>query len=96
MTKSELIRTLDTLVKAIYETPRGGVGCCLHIVLDDGNWEEEHVRWCLENAKHGICKDVCELLLRLTDEGRELALGVGFINFLGVGEDQILDCEDLE
>lgn len=90
-TKSELIRRLDVLVKAIYETPEGGCGCCLHIVLDDGNFETEHVLWCLRNAKHGICKEVAELLLMLTEEGREVAVGLGRLNFLAVKESQILE-----
>ena len=90
MIKSELICRLDVLARAIYETPEGGCGCCLHIVLDDGNFEKEHVQWCLEHAKHGVCKEVAELLLCLTEEGRELAVGHGFLNFLAVKEDQIL------
>lgn len=90
-TKSELIRRLDVLTRAIYETPEGGTGCCLHIVLDDGNFEKEHVEWCLNHAEHGICREVAELLLKLTEEGRELAVGYGVINFLAVKESQILD-----
>lgn len=94
MTKSELIRRLDILSKAIYETPGGGAGCCLHIVLDDGNFEREHVEWCLENAKHGICAEVATLLLYLTEEGREIAVGQGCLNFLAVKESQILISEE--
>jgi hypothetical protein len=90
-TKSEFIRRLDVLIKAIYDTPEGGCGCCLHIVLDDGNVKEYHVRYCLENAEHGICKEVAEMLLRLTEEGREVAFGDRFINILSVKENQILD-----
>lgn len=89
MTKSSLIRRLDVLVKAIYETPEGGCGCCLHIVLDDGNVDNNDIEYCIENARHGICKEVGELLLHLTLEGREIALGYGFINFLAVKESQI-------
>lgn len=29
VTKSNFVRRLDTLIKAIYETPEGGCGCCL-------------------------------------------------------------------
>lgn len=89
MTKSDFVRRLDVLIKAIYETPEGGVGCCLHVVLDDSNWEREHVQWCFDNAKHGICKEVAEMLLKINDEGRELALDHGFINVLAVKENQI-------
>jgi hypothetical protein len=88
-TKSEFIRRLDVLARAIYETPEGGCGCCLHIVLDDGNFERHHVEYCLENAEHGICREVAEMLLKLTEEGRELAVGHGVINFLAVKESQI-------
>jgi hypothetical protein len=89
MTKSELIQRLNVLVKAIYETPQGGCGCCLHIVLDDGNFEERHVKWCRDNAEHGVCREVAELLLELTDRGREIALGDRFINILAVPESEI-------
>ena len=77
-------------------SPYGGCGCCLHIVLDDSNYERHHVEWCRDNAKHGVCREVAELLLKLTDEGRKTALWKGrFINFLAVKEsDVILDKED--
>jgi hypothetical protein len=91
MTKSEFIRRLDTLARAIYDTPQGGCGCCLHVVLDDGNFEKEHVQWCLHNAKHGVCREVAMMLLYLTEEGRELAVGHAFLNFLAVPESQIDD-----
>ena len=90
MTKSDLIQRLDVLARAIYETPGGGCGCCLHVVLDDGNYERQHVQWCLDNAKHGVCQEVAELLLHLTEEGREIAVGLGCINFLAVKESQII------
>ena len=89
-TKSELIRRLDVLVKAIYETPEGGCGCCLHIVLDDGNFQQDNVEWCLRHAEHGICREVAELLLHLTEEGRQIAVGLGGIFILSVKEDQII------
>lgn len=90
MTKSDLIRRLDVLTKAIYETPEGDCGCCLHIVLDDGNISDGNIQWCLENANHGVCREVAELLLKLTEEGREVALGHGIINFFAVKESQII------
>lgn len=37
------------LARAYYENHRtGGI---LHIVLDDGNLEDGHMRWCLERAR---------------------------------------------
>lgn len=55
------------LAKAFYEdNPVGGV---LHIVLDDGNLHDEHIRFCLtearkENDTRAI--ELAELLLRMT------------------------------
>lgn len=49
------------------------VGCCLHIVLDDGNTETHHVQWCLDEAKreqHPLCIALAELLLELTPHQR--------------------------
>lgn len=74
---SEKTARLRVLVRAIYETPGGGCGCCLHICLDDGNLRNSDIIWCLENSvKHGICKEVAELLLEVadTEEKRELIL----------------------
>jgi len=76
----DLLRRLDVLIGAIYELNE--VGCCLHIVLDDGNWKREDVQWCLERAQHGICREVAELLLKLDDKERELRLkSAGFLDF---------------
>ncbi len=43
------------LARAFYGMPGHSVGGALHIVLDDGNLEEHHIRWCLEQAKAGGC-----------------------------------------
>ena len=49
------------LVRAIYR--RNFVGCCLHIVLDDGNTKDSHVQFCLEQAReegHADCLELAE------------------------------------
>lgn len=79
MKHADLIRRLDVLVGAIYELNE--VGCCLHIVLDDGNWKREHVQWCLERTEHGVCREVAELLLKLDDNERRLRLKFAHIDF---------------
>lgn len=30
---------LVPLIVAVYDGPSGGAGCCLHVVIDDGNWD---------------------------------------------------------
>jgi hypothetical protein len=55
------------LTRAIYR--RSSVGCCLHIVLDDGNVETAHVASCLDYARengHADCIAAAEALLRMT------------------------------
>jgi hypothetical protein len=58
------------LIRKIYE--RNGVGCCLHVALDDGNWD--CLSWCLEQPD---CCDECracgELLLRMSVTARKKA-----------------------
>jgi len=72
MVSQEFRDRLQTLVHAIYECPGGGCGCCLHIVLDDTNLEDSHIQWCLDNSiKHGICREVAEMLLSIPVEDRE-------------------------
>jgi hypothetical protein len=51
----------------------------LHIVLDDGNLEDWHIEWCLEQCNEhpereesGIGKLICEELLKLPMEQRKL------------------------
>lgn len=67
------------LVHALYrgEAPctrgSGGVGGHLHVVLDDGNVEHGHVRWCLDSAVSdgcGTCADLARLMLRMTPTQR--------------------------
>ena len=59
------------LVQDIYA--RNGVGCCLHIVVDDGNVQDSHVRFCLEQAVeqgHEDCEKAASLLLLMSKTQR--------------------------
>ncbi|MDP3963705.1 MAG: hypothetical protein Q8Q39_04375 [bacterium] len=61
------------LVQAYYSKPGNGVGGSLHIVLDDGNIEDSHVRFCRKHAEtlndiDGI--RLCDLLLQMTKTQR--------------------------
>jgi hypothetical protein len=59
------------LVQKIYE--RSCVGCCLHVVLDDGNIENDHVQFCLEEAqkkRHAECLELAEMLLLMSKTQR--------------------------
>lgn len=65
------------LVRALYASPGGGVGCCLHIVLDDGNVDDKSVDFCLRTALmrgHPECERLA-LLLRRMSKTQRLKLG---------------------
>lgn len=48
MEHNKLMRETIDLIKQIYKKyPCGGA---LHIVLDDGNEEDHHILWCLQNS----------------------------------------------
>lgn len=59
------------LVKALYE--RSCVGCCLHILLDDGNVKDHHAQFCLEWARkegHADCIELAEKIVQMTQTQR--------------------------
>lgn len=69
------------LVKTLYEDMGEGAGGMLHIVLDDGNLEDDHIQWCIEycnreeNAdKHDkeICLEIAHRMLGISMEQRKL------------------------
>lgn len=46
----------------------------LHIVLEDGNLEDHHIEWCIQNALDEMDGDAAIIgnwLLKLTEEERE-------------------------
>lgn len=50
-----------------------GAGCCLHVVLDDGNVETDSVRWCGQWATsqgHRGCGALADVLLRCSTTQR--------------------------
>ena len=59
MAKPTSWRKALPLAKAVYaQEDAGRVGCCLHIMLDDGNIEDDHVDYCIQSAaerQHGVC-----------------------------------------
>lgn len=57
------------LVHAYYRKPGNEVGGNLHIVLDDGNVEDGHIQYCLEQAEADGDEDgvvLASLLLRMS------------------------------
>ena len=68
---------VSQLVASIYR--RCPVGCCLHVILDDGNLED----WVIDKSKvelaaissHADCRELLALLAGMTERERAYALG---------------------
>ena len=59
------------LVQALYR--RHAAGCCLHIVLDDGNVKDDSVRFCQKTAAerhHPRCLSLADILLAMSKTQR--------------------------
>lgn len=57
------------LVRGFYQLPGNEVGGVLHIVLDDGNIEDQHIEYCLSEAiakNDMIAVSLAKLLLKMT------------------------------
>jgi hypothetical protein len=55
------------LANKIYASPTGGAGCCLHVLLDDANYDS--AEWCLANAReqgHVDCIQLAEMLTKMS------------------------------
>jgi hypothetical protein len=61
------------LVQALYARWDGGAGCCMHILLDDTNVDDDSARFCLQRARetgHPDCLALGELLVRMSKTQR--------------------------
>lgn len=73
----EKISEAIKLKKELYR--KHPLGCCLHIVLDDGNLEDDDVRHCIGyalNREHSGCLYLAELLLELNEEERDIVYDI--------------------
>lgn len=46
-----------SLIKELYNTTDGSVGGYGHIVFDDGNIENHHIKWCIKEAEENKYKN---------------------------------------
>lgn len=66
---------LPDLVRYYYEDAGNGCGGTLHIVLDDGNTEFDHIEYCRKECEENgdsLGQLICDILFCFTDEEREL------------------------
>lgn len=59
---------LAPLILAVYQSPLGGAGCCLHVVTDDGNYEcaEYALNYARERG-HPECIRTAEMMTQMTE-----------------------------
>lgn len=78
---NENIERVKLLVEVLYDDLGECTGGLLHIVLDDGNLEDEHILWCMANCnsrensdRHDrfLCERIGNELLNLNMEERRL------------------------
>ncbi len=59
---------LVPLIRAVYDSPLGGAGCCLHVVTDDGNWDcAEYVLEYARERKCPGCITAAEMMVQMTE-----------------------------
>ena len=78
---NENIERVKLLVEVLYDDLEECTGGLLHIVLDDGNLEDEHILWCMAECnsrenwdRHDrfLCERIAKELLNLSMEERRL------------------------
>lgn len=63
------VREVLPYVQALYAREGGGAGCCLHILLDDGNVDQSSADFCYGVAvgrEHQDCEDLARLIRRMS------------------------------
>jgi DNA-directed RNA polymerase specialized sigma subunit len=75
MNQTPEITELVALCKEYYQLTNNSAGGNLHIVLDDGNTDDNFIDFCIESAKvNGDNKGmlICEKLLKLSKKQRNI------------------------
>ncbi len=65
MNRDQILKKLAPLLKSIYDRQSGG--CCLHVIVDDGNWDSSYPDDMLE---HEDCREAYELIQEMDFEDR--------------------------
>lgn len=60
-------------IEAVYG--KSGSGCCLHIVVDDGNIEDSAIDWCLAQLTLcSVCRECGDVLRNMSMTARKKAI----------------------
>lgn len=72
--KFEEMSNLYRLCQAFYQLPNCGAGGPLHILLDDDNYDDESIKFCIEQCKENPDSMESRLGLLICDEYSRLSL----------------------
>lgn len=78
MTRDEA-RQARGWIRDVYARDGGQAGCCLHVVVDDGNTGDASIAICVaeaERRRHALCMAVAQFLGRLSRAQRRAFLRV--------------------
>lgn len=73
MTPPDVQKAID-LARIVYTSSNGGAGCCLHIMLDDGNLRDSDGHFCYGYAAakgHDHCVEAALQMLQLSSTQRK-------------------------
>ena len=73
---NEKVEYVSKLVKLLYEDLHESAGGMLHIVLDDGNLEDDDIQWCIEYCNREENKDRADKYLCLEIAHRMLTMNM--------------------
>ena len=74
MTKPTVPEVLP-LVRAVYDRPMGVCGCCLHVMIDDPNYDDHTAAFCLQYARelgHPECIALAEKMILMSPTQRKV------------------------
>ena len=79
--ENDMVIYVNKLVELLYEDLKECCGGMLHIVLDDGNLDDDDIQWCIGNCNKPenenkidkyICLEIAHKMLKMTMEQRRL------------------------
>ena len=79
--ENDMVIYVNKLVELLYEDLKECCGGMLHIVLDDGNLDDDDIQWCIENCNKPenenkidkyLCLEIAHKMLQMTMKQRRL------------------------
>lgn len=81
------VEYVNKLVELLYEDLQESCGGMLHIVLDDGNMDDDDIQWCIDNCNNEknkerhdkfLCLEIAHKMLKMDKYERNLVYYMDF------------------